>query len=234
MTVCVLIGYKARSGKDTFTDYLATMLPGAVRTAFATKLKEVATSMQAVLGRPQVKDGRLLQLIGDLGKTQYGTDVWAATALEPVSTSAGIVLVSDFRFKIEYETALRMFSRVITINVCRVDRMIDRPADHHSETELDNFSFDIIVDNNGTIDELREQVTDIAKYIRDARQFEDYAAEQLAKFNKLEKQDKTALPCLGLCFSTTDATQPVQAVSDQKSEKKSSTVSYPLWYDSGL
>lgn len=71
------------------------------------------------------------------------------------------VIISDLRYVSEAERVKKENGVLIRINSSRA-KIIDSP----SETELDNYEgFDFVIDNNGTIEELTEQVDEIGQVL---------------------------------------------------------------------
>lgn len=70
-------------------------------------------------------------------------------------------LVSDMRFKNEMEVIKNQGGITIRVNRGELD-----PNAHSSETSLDNETFDFVIDNSGTIDELFEKVKKIYEKIQ--------------------------------------------------------------------
>lgn len=142
------VGHKARQGKDSFAAAIHREYPALTRVmGFADALKAVCRVHHGM----EVKDGPLLQEIG-VQMRLYNEDVWiralyhaALEAPEPV------IIIPDCRFENEAE-----FIKDHGGILVRVDRYTfegrfvakDRPADHESETALDEWlEWDYIVDN---------------------------------------------------------------------------------------
>lgn len=96
----------------------------------------------------------ILQRIGtEATKPVFGNDVWARMVLDKINadTEHDIFIISDFRFNSEYQTlavsehkcniySIRVDSDIVRVNSDIVEKSLDM---HSSETELDNFDFDI-------------------------------------------------------------------------------------------
>ena len=61
------------------------------------------------------------------------------------------IVISDFRYTNEFEQVYNTFDKVITIKLNRFD---EPPINDISETQLDNFKFDFVIDNKKSIDDL--------------------------------------------------------------------------------
>lgn len=162
-----LSGY-ARSGKNTVADILG---PDYRQLSFAEPMREAMLKLNPLVeGRirlaelvdeegwqvaktyPEVR--RLLQVFGtEVGRNMFGEDFWVDLAMYDVSPHEDVVF-TDVRFPNEAE-AIREMGGIIW----RVDRKgIEAVNAHPSETALDDWNFDRVIDNNGTLDELREMV----------------------------------------------------------------------------
>lgn len=170
MEIIALSGY-ARSGKDEAAKVLVEEY-GFTRVAFADKLREFLYRLDPQIGRPgevarlgviidkygwdgyketPYKDEvrELLQRLGtECGRELLGENVWVDAAL---SVDAEKIVVADCRFPNEAEAVRTRGGRV-----WRVSRKGVGPInDHPSETSLDNYNFDAVVSNTGTLEEFR-------------------------------------------------------------------------------
>lgn len=86
---------------------------------------------------------KVLTKIGnDALKPIFGEDIWVKDIQKKIAASdAEIIIIPDFRFKIEH------INKAITVRV--VNGNIVNKETHPSETELDNFNFDVYLDNTG-------------------------------------------------------------------------------------
>lgn len=73
----------------------------------------------------------------------FGNDIWTRM-LYYALPSSGVVVVSDWRFKNEYEF-LSTKCKVLTVRI--TDRNIINNDTHPSEIALDDFNFDVHIDN---------------------------------------------------------------------------------------
>lgn len=176
-----LSGY-ARSGKDSVADILVKDA-GFVRVAFADKLREALYALNPIVAHgktwgsplylqpiidvhgwdgvketdfgPEIR--RLLQRFGtEAGRNVLGDNIWVQAVLNSLDPSKKYV-ATDCRFANE-ATAVDQ--------VWRVTRPGVEPAnDHVSEIGLDNWPFDRIVYNDGSLFDLREKVIEGARRI---------------------------------------------------------------------
>lgn len=181
-TLVGLSGY-ARSGKDTAAQALIEL--GYERRAFADKLKDLTAYLDPIVAgyivpgcdccggdeivferlsedlahgwesakrTPEVRE--LLQRLGVGAREILGDSVWVDAALDGLPDSTKLVVVTDVRFPNE-ANAIRAIGGV----VYRVERAgVVAVNGHISETALDGYSFDGIIENNGTIEQLHATV----------------------------------------------------------------------------
>lgn len=172
-----LSGY-ARSGKDEAAKALVAM--GFQRTAFADKLREFLYALNPIVDvysqyrvqdvideygwdgyketswGPEIRE--LLQRLGtDCGRELIGDTVWIDATLgrfeNPCSHMVDLV-VTDCRFPNEAEAIKRRGGVVV-----RIERPGVGPANSHaSETSLDNWDFDHVIVNDGSIRDLHDWI----------------------------------------------------------------------------
>jgi len=163
------ISGKKRRGKDTAAMYLSSLLGGSnTKTMYwATKLKIAAAEM---LGLPPYhfftdanKDkkyeiaaaifmtGRqILQLLGtDCFRALFHPNFWVFQVMRDIlARKEKFIIIPDTRFPNEYEAIKDQGGYVIRVE--RTMPVMDGD-DHVSETALDGYDFDLVVDNNGDI-----------------------------------------------------------------------------------
>lgn len=162
-----LSGY-ARSGKDT----VAKMLITHQRRAFADAMRNALYILNPYIadgirlreaidehgwelvktGFPEVR--RLLQIFGtEIGRKMIADDVWVQMSTRDLKPEDNIVF-SDVRFPNEAQ-AIKALGGV----VWRIERPgVDAVNAHVSETSMDGWEYDAIIDNSGTLEDLLAQV----------------------------------------------------------------------------
>lgn len=109
----------------------------------------------------------LLQRIGtEAMRDQIHPQVWvnalfndykqhsmALTSIPPINVSESKWLITDVRFPNEAQAIKDRGGIVI-----RVSRGHPKENEHTSETALDNYLFDVTIDNNGTLEDLTEKI----------------------------------------------------------------------------
>lgn len=182
MILIGLSGY-ARSGKDLTASILIDEF-GFTRVAFADKLREVLYQLDPIVGFFSASPGglgtvtvrdvidrygwdgykdteygyeirKLLQRLGtEAGRELLGDSIWVDAALGSLDQDKRYV-VTDVRFPNEAQAIIDRGGEV-----WRVSRVGVGPAnDHPSETSLDDWPFHAFIHNDGTVSDLRKNVS---------------------------------------------------------------------------
>ncbi|MCA9330004.1 hypothetical protein KDA11_05120 [Candidatus Saccharibacteria bacterium] len=159
MTKKIAFGCRARQGKDTCALLLKEMNPDETYiTSFAAPLYEAYRAACAVTGfDPDVKDRTFLQLWGDKGRA-IDPEYWVTKALERISmVNTNVVIITDVRYEVELLALRQNGFRVY--NVVRDGKgATDGIAGHSSEQGIPDELFDGVIENRGTLEELREKL----------------------------------------------------------------------------
>ena len=177
----MIVGFSGylRSGKDTAAQ--ALIEDGFEHRSFAKALKDMAYALYPIvevrgvtpplrlagvvdaLGWERAKDAypeirALLQRLGtDAGRKVLGEDIWVDTAMRGVERTGHNVVFTDVRFPNEADAIKDRGGMVI-----RVTRLGTAPVSaaevHPSETALDGYEFDAWINNNGTVEQLHNEV----------------------------------------------------------------------------
>jgi len=177
----ISLGYRRQVGKDLFYSLTKQYITGrnVHRVAFADALKD------EVYERILKPDGLSRDLLDQVGKKEifrpmlqwYATsykrnaevggysNYWIDRGIEKVLSlqeqdPSAIIIVSDVRFYNEILALKNLGAIAVKIN-----RKVEETesSQHISETSLDDFTymFDIIIDNNGTIEEYKDKIIDL-------------------------------------------------------------------------
>jgi hypothetical protein len=171
-TVIVLISGKISAGKTT----TATMLHEAFlydnigmiwRRSFAAKVKECAKDFYNWNERKDDRGRKLLQGIGRIGR-EYNKDVWVNYIIEDLydGIPPDVVIIDDWRFPNEFDKLNSLEKDLFIIVKVRVLRNVPEDDTDISEISLrDDMEYDFVIDNTGTLDDLRTTVNELADYI---------------------------------------------------------------------
>lgn len=129
---------------------------------FNTRLKYTVDTWGWEFAKKYPECRELLQRMGtEVGREMFGEDFWVDQALRGTS-GEDLVTFSDVRFKSEASAIKDHGGKII-----RIERDGRGPVNgHKSETELDDWAFDWVVQNNGTLDELAEEVNRAMQSLR--------------------------------------------------------------------
>lgn len=160
----ILIGGKARSGKDTVAQMIVDNCEKKTLViAYADLVKFVATKFLGWNGEKDHHGRTLLQMVGTDLVRKHNPDYWVnfvLTMLNLLPIEAEVIIISDVRFK--NELLLPMLTHTDWISIY-VERNQDNglTADqvaHASEVGVEPRHFQVVLKNNGTLDELQEKV----------------------------------------------------------------------------
>ena len=172
----LMVSGKKYSGKDTIYELIRNLDSGAYRVAFADQIKAIAGHIvgSSYNNNPDNKEAlRPLWIkIGEMGR-EYNKYVWTSKVVQHIRTvvrqnrdnNEFLFVVTDFRFPEEYEALCDAFGAK-SITTIRVHRDSEISRDHYTETLLDNFEFDYVIDNNSTRQNLMYILHRILKGLR--------------------------------------------------------------------
>lgn len=183
MRLIALSGY-ARAGKDSAAEVLVEN--GWTRIAFADKLRDFLYALNPIVraewymtteprlagywrvqdvidkygwdgykNSPFVGELRpLLQRLGtEAGRQTLWDTIWIDAALNNLDPN-GKYVITDCRFENEANAVINRLGLVVRINRTGVGPV----NDHVSETGLDSFDFDVVIENDGTLEEFKQEV----------------------------------------------------------------------------
>lgn len=173
----LLISGKAEYGKTTFAQRFIEKCPNSIIINFADLVKSIAQKYYGWNGQKDFEGRSLLQKIGTQLRLVRDPTIWAQTTARLIrflSYDTSYVLVPDMRFKAQYESVVRACGKenVRTIRVRRVNsdgsqfenHLTQEQRNHISETDLDFFEFDDIIENRtGSYEEFDRLIERILK-----------------------------------------------------------------------
>lgn len=184
-TAAIILQYLASKSTDNFLDFankneqIRNEISGLKIKLFAYKLKQIV-SLLIGCSMEDLENGEfketylddkwtifkndceeklspriLLQKIGtDLFREQIHPDIWVNALFSDFNEKCNWI-ISDTRFLNEAEMIKKNNGIIIRINRVEADNKSDL---HKSETELDNYNFDYVIDNNGSMAELIKKI----------------------------------------------------------------------------
>lgn len=166
-----LIGGKARSGKDTISDFLEDTLKSedkkVCRLQISSYIKYYATKYFGWDGSEETKPRDLLINLGtNIIRNKIDENFHINRLLQDIEVLSyffDYFIVSDVRFPVEIEKVKEKYNDVVTIKMMREsDELNESQKENRTETSLDNYdNFDYIIDNSGSLDELKEKALSI-------------------------------------------------------------------------
>lgn len=177
----VLISGKSASGKDQFAKYLYNYLDNkdyrVLIIHFADAVKFFAKEYFNWNGEKDEAGRTLLQKLGtDIVRKAYPT-FWGEIVAKFISAtedSWDFVLIPDWRFINEGNIVKKFNKQTYTVRINRLNEngtyklnpaFTKAQNEHISEIELDNYDFDYMVDNSGTLTDLTNNAAILAKEI---------------------------------------------------------------------
>lgn len=170
----ILIGGKARNGKDTFGSFMKEYLESKGKKVcimqISKYIKHFAIDYFGWDGREETKPRELLQELGTgVIREKMGKHYFFVTRLvedmEVLDNFYDIALVTDVRLPLEYEFVKEKYPDAIRIHIHRVDFENDltgKQQKHITETALDNYDgYDYDIENT-TLEKLKEDTIKIA------------------------------------------------------------------------
>ncbi len=171
-----LSGY-ARSGKDTVAELLCLNY-GYKRVSFADPMRQalyvLSPKIDNIVRLSEYVDDygwdvakqnqevrRLLQVFGtEVGRKMFGLDFWINIALKDLSGDTQVV-ISDVRFPNEADAIAKLGG-----SMWRINRKNHSAVNGHaSEHAMDNYMFNHVIYNDGTLDDLSDEVFMLAKHL---------------------------------------------------------------------
>lgn len=170
MVIIGISGY-ASSGKDTVAQILVDKF-GYKRMAFADSIRDILYTLNPLAQKgiyikqlvdeygwdiakqdPEVR--RLLQVLGtEVGREFFGDDIWVDTLIAKIEPEDKVV-ITDVRFPNEAREINYLAGQIWRVN----RNGIEAVNEHVSETQMDNYDFDFVINNNGSLEDLEQYIT---------------------------------------------------------------------------
>ena len=170
----IMMSGKSGSGKDAVANAFTTKLEArnnrVLTIHFADLVKFYAIIYYKWNGEKDEAGRKLLQTIGTEMMRAYELDYWADIAAKFIDAAADdfdIALIPDWRFVNEYERVCHYNENVCAIRIERYNldgtayvnpSMTTEQLRHVSETQLDKFAFDYIIENREGLEALEDSV----------------------------------------------------------------------------
>lgn len=171
----IMFSGKARTGKNTFAEFVCEALEAkgykVLTTAFADFLKSICAAHYGFTGEKKGEGRSILQEVGDVFRKNY-EDIFVDIVKSLVYGSFGeydYVLITDLRFLNEAGKIKTTFGDIVrTVRIERPDLETDLTGEqqkHASETQMDTYKFEDIIQNVGTEEELKRKAVEYVEKI---------------------------------------------------------------------
>ena len=148
-------GCNARCGKDTAALYLANKCDGYDIFSFSQPLYEIMSYTQKLCGLTEEKDRDFLRAVGMWGRNK-DENIWVNVLVDKVKRSdKENIFVTDVRFPNEYKALKELGFTLVKIERKPEDENL---RNHISETSMEGYDWDYVIDNNGTLWEFYEKL----------------------------------------------------------------------------
>lgn len=164
----IAISGKAQHGKDTFADALKIELEergyNVLLTHYADLLKYMCKNFFGWNGEKDEAGRHILQYVGTNVVREQCPDFWVNFVIDVLNLFPDewdYVLIPDTRFPNEIERLKESFDNVKLLKVIRPNfesTLTEEQKKHPSETALDNYKEDITFYNEGTLNDIKENI----------------------------------------------------------------------------
>lgn len=172
----IAFGYKARSGKDTAAEYLQGQYGGEIF-KFAQPIYDIMKAAHQIAGVDSFKDTKFLTWVGTDWGRSINKDLWVNNCIDRINAAqkrgcymsgepfVNNFFVTDLRFPNEAQ-ALKD-NGFMLVRIDRNNRPSENRASHESENAMNDFKdWDYVIDNNGHLEDLYEQLQKLIQVIR--------------------------------------------------------------------
>jgi dephospho-CoA kinase len=145
-------GYKRMAFADSIRDILYTLNPLAQKGIY---IKQLVDEYGWDIAKQDPEVRRLLQVLGtEVGREFFGDDIWVDTLIAKIEPEDKVV-ITDVRFPNEAREINYLAGQIWRVN----RNGIEAVNEHVSETQMDNYDFDFVINNNGSLEDLEQYIT---------------------------------------------------------------------------
>jgi hypothetical protein len=149
--LCLNYKYKRQAFADPMRHALMIINP---KLDSITRLSEYVDDYGWDMAKKNPEVRRLLQVLGtDFGRKMLGEDVWVKMIMDKLNYEDRVV-ISDVRFPNEAEAIRKLGGSVWRINRRNHSAVNGHPSEH----AMDNYMFNHVIYNDGTLDDLSDEV----------------------------------------------------------------------------
>lgn len=154
----IAFGDRMNVGKDTCVQYLIEKY-GGTKITIAEPLYQIMHFTQDLCNLKKEKDRHFLQIVGTEWGRSIDKNLWINIALSKAKNLNGNLFINDLRFPNEL-TALKD-NGWICIKIVRTNPDKEHVSAHESEAGVDSDQWDYVIENNGSLAELFNQIDNI-------------------------------------------------------------------------
>lgn len=164
MLMIITISGKAEHGKDSFANLLKEKLEHKGKKVlilhYADYLKFIAEKYMDWDGKKDINGRTLLQQLGTEKARNYYTDFWVNAVYNVVKLfqyDYDYFLIPDTRFPNEINFWKNKKENIKSVKIVRLgyeNSLTEEQRNHPSETSLDNYKFDYLIQSSGGLDSL--------------------------------------------------------------------------------
>jgi len=172
----ILVSGKSNSGKGVFSQKLENLFKSqnkhVIRCSLSTYIRELAKKDFYWDGIDTLESRKFMAEVYRVGTDFYphhmARRVWERD-IEPYANKDTIAIVESFREKVNYDyfnflLQFKYIDKLTTIRVIRPNFNAINNAElenHVSESDLDDFKFNYVIENSGTVEELDEKLKEM-------------------------------------------------------------------------
>ena len=176
MKTIVLVNGVARSGKDTFAEFLKTYLTDTLNPLIVPNAQGVKSVASQVYGWDGNKDERGRSLLIGITNVVYNYspyfwEKYSESSIKKLETllktTFDTIIVPDFRYKNTYDYYVNRGFKVITIYVVRPDFDNELGVNKYDVSEMPmEIDFDFAIKNDSDLESLENKAKDVADAIQ--------------------------------------------------------------------
>ena len=176
-TKIIIIGGKARAGKDTTAGFLKEIYESkgkkVLNIQYSSYIKEYAKKISDWDGSEETKPRALLQQLGtDIIRNKIDELFFTKKIIDDLKVYSfffDVITISDARFKIEIDEPRKVFDNITALRIVRPNfdnGLTEEQKKHRSEVDLDDYNgFNYEVINDGTLEDLKEKLEKLTEVI---------------------------------------------------------------------
>ena len=175
-TIIFVIYGKARSGKNTVSNYIKEYYNKnnlkTIDLMYAESIKNYTKKILNWDGLEETKPRTFLQQLGtEIIRNKIDNNFFINRMLQDIEVYSyffDVIVITDARLKEEIEVPYNKYEKVIRIKIERnKSDLTEKQKQHITETALNDYEkYDYKIENNGTLEQLRNKVNNILNEVK--------------------------------------------------------------------